>query len=245
MLTKSDIEVSIVVPVYNASKSIEELVRRVEAAMSGHGISFELILTEDFSGDNSWEKILEQCNRHKWIVGLKLAANAGQWKATLVGMSKARGNYIVTIDDDLEYAPEDIITLYRTIKRNNFALVFGMAKQKYKLKGEKINISVFRNKFLNCFWRKPPTDSFKILTRNLVFYQGDFIPQVHFEAYIGGKINSTQIGYCEVSYHKRLHGQSNHSLLHKIRLFIVFSQHHFMPNHRSKKPATISETVNL
>lgn len=82
--------------------------------MTQNGIAYELLLVDDFSSDDSWTTIKQLSAKYSQITGLKLAQNYGQWSATLAGMSKTKGQFIVTIDDDMEY---DLKTFSYSIKR--------------------------------------------------------------------------------------------------------------------------------
>ncbi len=236
---------SVVVPVYNSSKILGELVNRVENALSGSGLSFEIILADDASPDSSWNEITELCYAKKHVVGLRLKKNTGQWFASLVGMSKARGRYIVTIDDDLEYAPEDILKLYQQITSRDLMVVFGMAKEKYEKKGQNQFISKGRNRLLNFFWQKNPTESFKILKREFVFSSDNFLPEIHFEAFQKKRAELSGIGFCSVEYHKRLSGSSNHPFFKKVRLFFLFTRQHWGFGSSKISNVLIAETFNL
>jgi undecaprenyl-phosphate 4-deoxy-4-formamido-L-arabinose transferase len=106
----SDLSLSVVVPVFNSEATLEELSERIEAALrSDHRVgSWELILVNDGSRDESWERIVALNGEHPDVRGLDLARNFGQHNALLAGIHTARGEVIVTIDDDLQNRPEEI-----------------------------------------------------------------------------------------------------------------------------------------
>jgi glycosyltransferase involved in cell wall biosynthesis len=226
----SSIDVSIIVPVYNSSKIIRELVSRVDKAMLSTAIKYELILADDYSSDNSWQVIRSVCESNKRVLGVRLSKNSGQWCSTLAGMSKSSGKYIVTIDDDLEYEPDDIPNLYTAIINNNYYTVFGIAKEKYFLQGKNQKISLWRKKLMHTLWNSPTTDSFRILNRTLVFKQGQFIPNIFIDAYIVNNLDKQFLGYLDVRFNKRYAGKSNISMLKKIKLFFLYASH-FHKNH--------------
>lgn len=239
----SFIDISIVVPVYNSESTISELTSRIISAMDARQISYELILVDDDSQDNSWQLIKEICKSKKWIKGLHLAMNVGQWCSSIAGISMAKGKYIVTIDDDLEYNPEDILMLYDAIISSPYRVVFGIAKDKYRMQGKSDVFSRLRNNVLNLLWNKGPTDSFKIFSRDLVFEKQDYKLNIHFEAYIASHLDRKLWGYCKIGYNKRKSGLSNHSLWKKIKLFCLFSTHYLYI--QSRKPCyNISQEIN-
>ena len=220
-------EISVVIPVYNSSATLSTLVFKIEQVMKSLHLKYEVILVDDASTDNSWEIINTLCNETKRIKAILLAMNNGQWVAALAGMSIASGQYIVTIDDDLEYDPKDIAKLYERIKKKPFKVVFGIAKEKYPKQGKVKLFALWRNKMINFIWCKPVTDSFKILTRDVVFNGDTFLPDRLFEAFINHRLPYNFWGYCDVSFSKRIYGESNHSFIKKAQLFCEFSVHFF------------------
>jgi len=216
-------DISIVVPVYNSAHTLRVFVARVQQVMAKVQLSYELILTDDCSTDSSWTIIKDICQENKNVVGIHLANNCGQWCASLAGMSKSRGAYIVTIDDDLEYDPADIIKMYQFITNSDYKVVFGRSNEKYTLQNKNKQLADWRNNMLNRFWRKGITDSFKIFQRNLVFGKSAFLPAVSFEAYITQRLERRFWGYTDVNFSRRFAGRSNYSLLKKMNLFLLLS----------------------
>jgi dolichol-phosphate mannosyltransferase/undecaprenyl-phosphate 4-deoxy-4-formamido-L-arabinose transferase len=100
---------SIVVPVYNSEKSLRILHDRIAKVFDEEIHSqFELILVDDCSKDSSYGVILELTKEDPRVKGIQLAVNHGQQKAVLCGMSYALGDYVITMDDDLQHPPEEI-----------------------------------------------------------------------------------------------------------------------------------------
>lgn len=101
-------QLSVVIPVYRSQATLPELHRRLVAALEPAVPAFEIILVEDCGGDDSWRVIQELAAGDPRVHGIKLARNFGQHNALLCGIRAARGNLIVTIDDDLQNPPEEI-----------------------------------------------------------------------------------------------------------------------------------------
>jgi glycosyltransferase involved in cell wall biosynthesis len=219
------VEVSIIVPVYNSVEIIPELVRRIESAMNEINVSFEIILSEDCSHDNSWGVIKELAVSKKEIKGLRLSKNYGQWRSTLAGISRAKGRYIVTIDDDLEYEPYEIVKLYQSITSKDYHVVFGIPKDKYALQGKSNLLSKWRKAIMHKLWNSPATDSFRIFKRELVFYDDVFMPKVFIDAFIVHHTDRRFIGYSDISSNKRYAGVSNVSFFKKLGLFFLYRSH--------------------
>jgi len=116
--------ISVVVPVYNSAPQIGELVARVQKALNPYQTDFELILVNDQSADNSWNVIEGLAKKHCFVTGINLARNSGQHNALLCGIRAARYAICITLDDDLQFVPEDIPQLLTKLNEG-FDLVYG------------------------------------------------------------------------------------------------------------------------
>ncbi|MBE0574963.1 MAG: glycosyltransferase family 2 protein [Desulfuromonadales bacterium] len=110
------LELSIVIPVYNAESCLEELYRRLVHSLESISKNFEIILVEDCGGDRSWEFICELSKRDPRIKGLKFSRNFGQHYAITAGLDRCEGDWIVVMDCDLQDRPEEIPRLYAKAK---------------------------------------------------------------------------------------------------------------------------------
>ena len=106
------LEISVVIPVYRAEDSLDELTRRLTAAISEISSDFEIILIEDHGPDQSWDKIKNLAEKDPRIRGIKFCRNFGQHYALTAGMNFAEGKWVVTMDCDIQDQPEDIPKLY-------------------------------------------------------------------------------------------------------------------------------------
>ena len=102
---KDEIEISVISPVYKAETLIDKLVERIAAAVSKLTDSYEIILVEDCGPDNSWKKILENCEKYPFVKGVKLSRNFGQQHAIQAGLDLSKGEYVITLDCDLQDRP--------------------------------------------------------------------------------------------------------------------------------------------
>ena len=105
--------ISVVVPVYKGEDCLDELYRRLAAALGSFTQSFELVLVEDCGGDGSWEKIKALAARDPRVRGFRFSRNFGQHYGITAGLDEARGDWVVVMDCDLQDQPEDIPKLYR------------------------------------------------------------------------------------------------------------------------------------
>jgi dolichol-phosphate mannosyltransferase len=104
--------ISIVVPVYKAEECLDELYRRLAAALVTLTQEFELVLVEDCGGDGSWEKIKALAKQDPRVRGFRFSRNFGQHYGITAGLDQARGDWVVVMDCDLQDQPEDIPKLY-------------------------------------------------------------------------------------------------------------------------------------
>ncbi len=117
---------SVVVPVYNSEKTLAELCARVDATFTQMNTEYEVILVNDQSRDGSWNIIRQLKDKYQnKLTAIHLRGNFGQHKALLCGFQFARGEYIITIDDDLQFFPEDIELLIKRIHETKSDLVYG------------------------------------------------------------------------------------------------------------------------
>ena len=102
------VSLSVVIPVYRSQQTLRELHRRIVAALEPVEPAFEVLLVEDCGGDAAWQVIESLASQDARVRGIKLARNYGQHNALLCGIRAARGEIVVTIDDDLQNPPEEI-----------------------------------------------------------------------------------------------------------------------------------------
>lgn len=104
--------ISIVSPEYRGAGMVEALVSRIKASLQPITESFEIILVNDASPDNTWQEIGRQCALDKRVKGIDLSRNFGENYAITAGLTYAKGDYVVVMDCDLQNRPEDIPLLY-------------------------------------------------------------------------------------------------------------------------------------
>ena len=109
-------KLTIVSPVYNAELMLRELVTRIIKSKPNDFDNLEILLVDDFSPDNSWQKIEELALEFPEIIGIKLSRNFGQHYAITAGLDNATGAWIVVMDCDLQDQPEEISKLYEKSK---------------------------------------------------------------------------------------------------------------------------------
>lgn len=208
---------SIIVPVYNSSESLTELIQRINSTMTGR--SYEIILIDDGSADNSWEilKQLKEKNTHISII--QLSRNFGQHSALFCGFNFCSGEYIVTIDDDLQHPPEEILKLIAEQEKSGADVTYGI----YRIKQH----SMFRNSGSYMIRKSSKLvagysgmgSSFRLIRRDIIqkivegHKQNFFYLDEVFYWY------TSSFSYAEVEHQPRKHGRSGYNL---IKLFSLY-----------------------
>lgn len=217
---------SIVIPVYKAEGCLHELYRRLRAALETTTDDFEIILVEDCGGDRSWSIISELAATDQRVIGIQLSRNFGQHAATICGFAKARGQWIVTLDDDLEQKPEDIPLLVQKAQEG-YDLVYGVYPHRCHSSWRNITSEIARRLFNMAI----PTlnyeyTSFRVIRHDIAQVVTTFDSPFPF---IDGYLSWLTCNYAtvEVEHSLRAHGVSNYNfrklLTHTINIFVTFS----------------------
>lgn len=213
------IQLSVVIPVFNGSASIEGVVEAVRAALAD--VPFEIVLVDDGSVDASGEVCRRLAERDPdTIAFVQHARNFGEHSAVLTGLRRASGRYVATMDDDGQNPPDQLPVLLRAIREHQLDVVYGRYREKRH--GFLRNLgSRFTNAVATWLLRKPRglyLSSFKIMSRLVVDavagYRGPY-------PYLDGLIlQATQrVGQVEVEHHCREAGRSGYTLRKLFRLW--------------------------
>ena len=207
-----EIDFSVVVPVYNSADSLKELYLRISQVFNKLQSSWEIILVNDCSGDQSWKILQEISNSNDNVTVINLMNNFGQHNATLCGLKRAAGEYIITIDDDLQHPPEEIIKLIQLIRKGDFSVVYAQFKNK-SYAGFRNFCSNLVNKFIGkIVGMNYLVTQFKIMRKNVVDHLVEFKQyNVMLDVLIRDIVDGSKIGHCLVKHKKRKHGKSNYS----------------------------------
>jgi undecaprenyl-phosphate 4-deoxy-4-formamido-L-arabinose transferase len=116
------VQISVVIPVYNEEANLAALMSRLMPVMKNIGESFEIILIDDGSKDNSL-KFLKEFAREPFVKVVELTRNYGQHSAIMAGFSVSRGDIVVTMDADLQNPPEEIPNLVNVMEDGNYDVV--------------------------------------------------------------------------------------------------------------------------
>lgn len=126
--TVTQVSVSVVIPVYNSREILPTLSARLVAVLDEHVCDYEVILVNDGSPDGSWAAVQEAAESHSRVRGLNLMRNYGQHNALLAGIREAKGDLIVTMDDDLQHPPDQVPRLIEALSED-LDVVYGTPRR--------------------------------------------------------------------------------------------------------------------
>ena len=232
-------ELSIVSPVYRGEKMLDELVRRIHAAVSPLTPDYEIVLVNDCSPDRSWEHIAEICAKDKQVKGINLSRNFGQPYAITAGLSYATGRYVAVIDCDLQNKPEDLPAMYnKALEGYDIVSARRVVREDTFLK--RLSSAAFHKAYalLSGFKTDKAVAEFGIYSQKVVKvycsipeYSLSFVELVHT---LGFKKSTVDV------YHDhRLEGKSSYNLYRLLKL----SYNSIISN--SNRPLHIAVTVGL
>lgn len=124
-------QISVVIPLFNESESLPELMAWIDRVMQTNQYSYEVIMVDDGSDDNSWDTIQDLKNKYSSLKGIRFQRNYGKSAALNEGFKAAQGNIVVTMDADLQDSPDEIPEFYKMITEDGYHLVSGWKKKRY------------------------------------------------------------------------------------------------------------------
>jgi glycosyltransferase involved in cell wall biosynthesis len=124
-------DISVIIPLFNEEESLPELAAWIDKVMLENKFSYEIIMIDDGSKDNSWQVIEELQTKNPFIKGIKFRRNYGKSAALYCGFDVAQGDVVITMDADLQDSPDEIPGLFKMIKEDGFDLVSGWKKKRY------------------------------------------------------------------------------------------------------------------
>ena len=127
----SQLDISVVVPLYNEEESLPELVQWIDRVANENSLSYEIILIDDGSTDRSWSVVEELKRQYAQIKGISFLRNYGKSAALYEGFKMAEGEVVFTMDADLQDSPDEIPEMRRMILEEGYDLVSGWKKRRY------------------------------------------------------------------------------------------------------------------
>ncbi len=213
---------SIVIPVYNSEQVVGTTIDRVVETFTEAGLDFELICVNDGSPDDSWRVISERAETTPGVVALDLMKNYGQHYANLAGLIEATGDYVITMDDDLQNPPDQVLLLIDKAVSGGHEVVFGQFEQKQAAGPRRIG-SLLIGRVNRRIFGQPPglvVSNFRILQREVV---DRIVASRTAYPYITGQalMLSRDRANVQVRHDPRPVGKSNYNLTRIVRLVLT------------------------
>lgn len=209
----SQYKYSVVIPVYNSQGIIGETIDRTVALFEAQRWDYEIILVNDNSPDNSWPVVAEKARNNPRIKAINLLKNYGQHTAMYCGLRYISGDYAITIDDDLQNPPEEIVHMVDKVLEG-YDIVYGQFRRKehagYRRVGSRAIALINRRVF-----RQPKdliVSNFRIIRRDVVDRMVNYRTNY---PYITGLslMFSTNRANALVEHHPRKMGRSNYNFI--------------------------------
>ncbi len=124
-------QLSFIIPCFNEDESLPDLLSWIERVMDANKFSYEVLLIDDGSKDNTWKVIEQLAAGNKAIKGIKFQRNYGKAAALQVGFQEVIGDVVVTMDADLQDSPDEVPELYRMVTEEGFDLVSGWKQKRF------------------------------------------------------------------------------------------------------------------
>ena len=240
---------SIVVPVYNSENILDELIKQIKSEIKEKKNlfkNFEIILVNDNSLDNSWKRIKEIAGNQKNIIGINLSKNFGQHNALMAGIKNSRGDFLITMDDDLQHPPSNIIDIINKLNDGFDVCYTKYQNNKYsflKKLGSAIN-----DKVANIVLNKPKKiylSSYRGMKKNVINELKKFDgPYVYLDGIILNVTNN--IGSIDIKHNKRLKGNSGYSFKKLFSLWLkVFTNSSIFPLRMASVTGFIITLISL
>ncbi|WP_428234958.1 glycosyltransferase family 2 protein [Gracilimonas sp.] len=210
--SEKNIDISIVVPVYNEEESLPELEKAISKALSAD-YSYEIIFIDDGSSDKSWQQVLSMGGEKDFIHGIALSHNYGKSVALQAGFEKAQGKYVVTMDADLQDDPNEVPEMVQMLK-DGYDLVSGWKKERHDPISKTIP-----SKFFNFVTRKVAGIELHDFNCGLKAYRAEVVKNI----YLYGELHRyipmlakregyTRITEKVVTHHPRKYGKTKFGL---------------------------------
>ena len=218
--SSSPIDLSVVAPLFNESQNVRPLVEWILQALESFQGSFEIILVDDGSRDDTWEQVRMVAHESR-ITGLRLGRNVGQTAAMMAGFDHARGRIVVSLAGDLQNDPRDIPALISKLEEG-YDLVCGWRRQRQdKLLLRKIP-SWIANRLIRRLTGVPITDngcSLKAYRRDLLNRIALYAEQHRFIPALSASVGA-RIAEMPVRHHARRFGESKYGISRTVKVLI-------------------------
>ena len=235
-----NIDVSVVVPLYNEEESLQELVAWIDRVAQSNSLSYEIIMVDDGSTDSSWSVVERLKGDYPAIRGISFMRNYGKSAALYCGFDMARGEVVITMDADLQDSPDEIPELRRMILEDGYDLVSGWKRKRYDPIGKR-----WPSKFFNFTARLMSGIKLHDFNCGLKAYRRKVVKSI--EVYgemhryipiLAKHAGFKRIGEKVVEHHERKYGKSKFGLERMVKGYLDLISVSFM-SHFGRSPMYI------
>lgn len=221
-------QLSFVIPVYHGQETIIPLFNQIKEACDKYSYNFETIFIWDCGPDKSWERIIELKQNHPELVkGIKLSRNFGQHNAIICGFSISQGEFIVTMDEDLQHNPFEIIALVNKQTEGDYDVVYGNYPERKHNSFRNITSRILKRLLkIGIPELHPDYSAYRLIKKEVALSTLDMQNSYTFlDGYLSWITNS--FGSVYVSHNNRQGGVSSYTIKklinHSINIFVTFS----------------------
>ena len=231
-------DISIIVPSFNERESLPELCGRISNVMQQNRYSYELIIVDDGSTDNSWDCITDLAKENSAIHGIRFRRNYGKSGALYCRFKKAQGDVVITMDADLQDFPEEIPALFRMITEEGYDLVSGWKQHRQ----DNALTKNLPSKLYNATARRITGIKLHDMNCGLKAYRQEVVKNIEvygemhrYIPYLAKNAGFTKIGEKQVQHTKRKYGKSKFGIERFINGFLDLQSLWFLSTF-GKKP---------
>lgn len=231
------LDISVVVPLYNEAESLPELVAWIDRVATSNALSYEVILVDDGSSDDSWRVVEELKTRYPAVRGISFRRNYGKSPALYCGFAAAEGEVVFTMDADLQDSPDEIPEMRRMILEEGYDLVSGWKKRRYDPIGKR-----WPSKFFNFTARIASGIRLHDFNCGLKAYRRKVVKSIEvygemhrFIPILARQAGFRRIGEKVVEHHARKYGRSKFGLERMIKGYLDLISVLFM-SHFGRSP---------
>jgi len=238
------INLSVIIAVYNEEENINPLITGINLALINSGLEYEVIFVDDGSSDNTIKKIRENIDGNITLIELK--RNFGQTAAMKAGIDLAGGEYIATLDGDLQNDPEDLLMMLDLLRKNDIDIVTG-------IRAERQDDFFFRripSVVANFIVRKVTHTNIKDNGCGIKVFKSPVLKELplygerhRFLASLAAMDGAT-VAQVEVKHHPRVHGKSKYGLGRTMKVISDLMLMSFSRKYR-QKPMYLFGTIGI
>jgi glycosyltransferase involved in cell wall biosynthesis len=208
-----EIKISVVVPVYNEEENVPKLLSWIYEALQNEDYKYEIVLVNDGSSDGTWKAIQDYASANKHVKGVNFYGNFGQSTAMMAGIDYANGEYIVTMDGDLQNDPNDIPALLKKLEEGYDVVAGERLNRK-----DKALIRKFPSRIANMLIRRLTDVRLRDYGCTLKIFKSDIAKglglygELHRFIPVLAKLQGARLTQMGVKHHARQFGESKYGL---------------------------------